>query len=517
MRRRLAVALAVAVLLHGAGSCRKSVRAQEPESCESPTPEGMRALADALELDDDQLGWLLERVAAGTLRTPEDLDTMPGVGAALRDVLTASICWDAGWAHRVLAGGRTVDGGFRREVRASIEHRGWEAAGRVRDDPGSRTVRGGVDWTRGDWRLVAGTLSGRRGLGLLGGASGGFGSGVSLRPARGGWRPSQAVDPEHPLGVHLDYARGAITAGAGRLRGRIRTRDGAIESTSWLVADGRWTRGPVFVGVCGVGRWGWSLVAGGPAGPGTWAVEWARAGSGTAQAGAWSFRSAGCSARAGVVRAGRGYRVPTLTRWARARNEDRVLLEVEARWQRARSRFLRVRLEAERDPDADPGAWGRQKSTRELEAGERVQGGWWAGLLWRVASQAPLARDPEAETGQVFRSDLERRGRPWRALLRWEERREAGGDLRTLLIRLGRGRDRAWEIRAAVVRSRGQAPAGSWYRRRAGGQFGWDGLEPGTWLGGWGRFTTGACRLEVSADRRASGWDVAAAVVISSG
>lgn len=517
MRRRAIGALLLAVLLHGAGSCPKPVLAQEPESCEPPSPEGLRALADALSLDDDQLAWLLTREAAGRLRAPDDLDDMPASGTALRDLLAASICWDDGWEHRVLAGGRTVTGGFRRDLRIVLDHGSWEGTGRLRTDPDSRILRGGIGFARGPWNLAAGTLSARRALGLLGGVSGGFGNGVTLRPARGGWSPSLAVDPERPRGMHLGYAGSKLALGVGWMRGRIRNASGAIDTAGWVVTGARWRRDGLTLEVSGVGAWGWSLAAFGPAGSGSWGVEWARAGGGSALAATWGVEAGAWRARAGAVRTGPGYRVPTRTRWARSRDEDRVLIQVEVRWQRVRRRFLRVRLEGERDPGDASGDWGVERGIRELEAGERVAMGWWAGLLWRTRSTAPLARDPEAGTNQLFRCDLERRAAPWRTRIRWEERRAADGDLRTLALRFGRGRERAWEVRAAVVRSRNRPPAASWYRRRAGGQYGWDPLEAGTWVGGWGRLTVGTCRLEVSVDRRRTGWDVAVAVAISSG
>jgi hypothetical protein len=51
-----------------------------------------------------------------------------------------------------------------------------------------------------------------------------------------------------------------------------------------------------------------------------------------------------------------------------------------------------------------------------------------------------------------------------------------------------------------------------WYRRRAGGLYGFDRLGQGTWIGAWGRLPAGGVVLEASLDGKPGRWDLAAAV-----
>jgi hypothetical protein len=70
----------------------------------------------------------------------------------------------------------------------------------------------------------------------------------------------------------------------------------------------------------------------------------------------------------------------------------------------------------------------------------------------------------------------------------------------------------SWEARVALARAEGDAPGLYWYRRRAGGFYGWDRPQAGTWIGAWMGIPRGRWVFEISADSRDAGWEGAAAV-----
>jgi hypothetical protein len=190
MRRRIAGAVFLGVLLHGAGSC--PAGGQDIDGCEPVTVASVTAVADRLSLDDEQLGWLRTRLGQDRLREPDDLDGMPGMGSELRDLLAASFCWVPSWAGRIELSGRSRPQGSRREGRTRLVRGTLGLAGRFRWDSGGRPIlRGAVTHRRGGWSGTIGTLQVRRALGLLLVTPGAEPRGSApIQLARNGWRSS---------------------------------------------------------------------------------------------------------------------------------------------------------------------------------------------------------------------------------------------------------------------------------------------------------------------------------------
>jgi hypothetical protein len=153
----------------------------------------------------------------------------------------------------------------------------------------------------------------------------------------------------------------------------------------------------------------------------------------------------------------------------------------------------------------------------ELEVGDRVQK-LHLSLLWRFTRHGSEGAIEEGRD-TMLRGDITLRERRWRLRLRSEMRSNPGRDARLLSLRGGREGEVAWEVRSDLYSAssgggpKSESGSGPWiYRRRAGGLYGWDRIQDGTWLGAWLRVPVLGQGLEVSADAGRAGWDLTAAL-----
>ncbi len=265
--------------------------------------------------------------------------------------------------------------------------------------------------------------------------------------------------------------------------------------------------------VRGGGAWSGGFDATGTAKAGAWSAESRWGGSGSAQGASWSVQEGAWRFRASLTRIGAGYAVRVTPLYRDPEDEDTSRLRVEARWQGGAARFIRTAIEAGREPDSATGAWSRETSTQLVEVGERFLPGLRAGLVWRSRARRAAGAEPDAgDTERLARGELAYERLGWRFLFRAEERSQATGQARLTTLRAGRAGAVNWEAQAALARAQGDAPGLFWYRRRAGGFYGWDRPQSGTWIGAWMGIPRGRWVFEISADSRNTGWEGAAAV-----
>ena len=528
MSRRVIVAVGAALLVHAAVSCAGTgvSRAQAPEDCEPVSKASVEGVAERFGLDPEQTAWLLARFDTGALRSPEDLEGMPGLGPDLRRDLGGAWCWPgggvdrpAGWNGSVETAVRARRGAVRRETRLALEAPGGaEARARLRLDPGgARTLRGAVGLRRKGWTLWAGNLRLRLGLGLLAATPGAEARGnAPLRGAAGGWKPTLATDPETLVGAAVRREAGGWTVEAAQLRGRVALSGGDVGRRGWetVTLHRRVSGGYAAVGLLRRGReWSGTVVGGGPAGPGVWSGEWSRGVVGEAAGGAWRVAAGPWRLGASLVRMDPSYAVPEVRAWRRSAGAEIAVLRFEGRWQGGPARFLRVAFEEGRGPETRGGSWGRREALRLVEVGERLSRGVRTGFLWRVTDRRADGL-PEDGSGreELIRAGLEIAASPWRGSLRVDERSAAGGASRLTAIRFGRRGTVEWEVRAALAEAGGEAPDLWWYRRRAGGLYGWDRPGPGGRVGAWTRIPFGGWGFEASVDAIEGGWETVGAV-----
>jgi hypothetical protein len=374
--------------------------------------------------------------------------------------------------------------------------------GRVRRDPDLRRARGAVTWNAGAWSLLAGTLRARQGLGLAVATPGAELRGAVPLTASAGpaWRASLAAADPPTQGVALQ----------GRLLGTgvsLAWLDPASGTPSTLGLDR--DHGGVRVGVSLVATEAIAFRLQRRGTPGDWNLEWARTRTGSAGAGSWGRRLGSWRLRAGWFRTGADYRIPGHPDFGRRAADEALGVRGEVRWQPGAGRHLRAEFQEAREAGASGTVTTR---TSEVELRERIERGWTVRALGRRRSRESLGSAPVRDL-DLARLVLEMSRAPWRGRAQWETRWEPEGTTRSLWIRIGRGRDSAWEVRVARVEP--DPDSGGtlyWYRRRAGGQYGWDRLPEGTWVGIWGRWAGRRGQIELSFDRRAAGWEGTASV-----
>jgi hypothetical protein len=495
----------------------RDARAQEADDCEPLDPSSLESVIERLSLDAEQAEWLRAQLRSGKLRGPEDLDELPGSSPDLRDELEGAWCWEPAVDARASAGIRVRDDGTREEASAQVARGRVQMRGKARRDPGADpTVRGALQLARGEWSLAAGSLRARQGLGLLLVTAGDEPRGdAPIEPASGIWRPSLSFDERTATGAALTRIGARWTVGGAVLRGRSSTaqealtRDWGVLRASRRGRLGTW--GGTLVG--GGGAWSGGIDAAGATVAGTWSAEWHWGGEGSAQGASWSVQEGAWRLRASLTRISAGYSVRVTPLYRDPEDEDASRLRVEARWQGGASRFIRTAIEAGREPDPATGAWSRETSTQLVEVGERVLPGLRAGLVWRARARRTAGTEPgTGDTERLARCELAYERLGWRLLFRAEERSQATGQARLTTLRAGRAGAVSWEARVALARAEGDAPGLYWYRRRAGGFYGWDRPQAGTWIGAWMGIPRGRWVFEISADSRDAGWEGAAAV-----
>jgi hypothetical protein len=506
MRRRLLAALWWAVLIHVVASCPTAAQ-DDPEDCEPLTAASLVDVGSRFNLDADQLRWLADRFRARRLRSPEDLDDLPGLGPELREDLESAWCWAGAWEGRLDLAARAREDGPLREARLITEgvHVGAEV--RARERPGEEVLtRGSLTGRAGPWCLRVGSLRLRQGLGMLLATPGAETRGSApLRESAGGWRGSLSLDPETVTGLAVRReTRSGWTEGA-LLRGTPAGSD-----ARWATASLGRRRGETQVGlfcVGGAGSGAWSLQVAGASGAGRWTLEWARGASGSAQGAAWAMADGPWRFRASVSRQGGDYRLPTVRLYRDPPGEDMGELRLETRWQGGSGRHLRLALAEERGPAPYGVPWTRRQSERTLEFSERLHRRLRAAALWRSRFRRLTGSAPDGDGRErLMRLDLLYRGSPWQVDLRVEERSAPEGLARFTMARLGRTGTLSWQLVAGLAGLDGEAPDLWWYRRRAGGLYGWDRLGEGTWVGAWARLTRGRWGCEISAANRRAGW-----------
>jgi len=117
-------ALLLAALIHLA-ACVSD--AQELEGCYPVEIGSITVVSDRLSLDEDQTRWILKRFAAGTLRGPEDLEGMPGMGGDTSEpgyALWGAVVEGPGgpWFFKSPVMPEVLEGGNRHEAQPSKSH-----------------------------------------------------------------------------------------------------------------------------------------------------------------------------------------------------------------------------------------------------------------------------------------------------------------------------------------------------------------------------------------------------------
>ncbi len=515
MRRLMLVVLAMS-LAYAIPMVTRDARAQDADDCEPLDASSLEAVIERLSLDAEQAEWLRARLRQGGLRGPEDLEELPGSSPDLRDELEGAWCWEPAVEARASAGIRVRDDGVREESAVQVARGRAELRGKARRDPGAGpSMRGALRLARGEWTLTAGSLRARQGLGLLLVTAGDEPRGdAPVEPASGIWRPSLSFDERTATGAALSRTGARWTVGGAVLRGRSSTVQEAVTRTWGALQASRRGRLGVWGGTL-VRADGWSggFDAAGTTEAGAWSAEWRWAGAGSAQGASWSVQEGAWRLRGSLTRIGAGYSVRVTPLYRDPEDEDVSRLRVDARWQGGVSRFIRAAIEAGREPDPATRAWSRETSMQLVEVGERLLPGLRAGLVWRARARRAAGSEPFAgDTERLARGEIAYERTEWRVLFRTEERSRAAGRARLTTLRAGYAGKMNWEARAALARSEGDAPDLWWHRRRAGGFYGWDRPEAGTWIGAWVGIPRGRWMLEVSADSRDVGWEGAAAI-----
>ncbi len=483
----------------------------QPPECEPLSPAGIVIVSSRLGLEDDQVQWLQARLAGGRLGDPADLEDLPGLDTELRDLLEGAWCWDASPARPVAApqvslAARKRALASRRDARLDWETRFMSGRLRIRaEDPGGRTLRGGAGFHRNGWFLVAGTLRRRSGLGLLVATPGAEPRGdVPLRADVGGWRASTALEPEIAQGIGMGHAARTWQADVAFVRG-VDGDWGLASATRELGAQLRLGLDATLAREGG----GAGMRLSGGAAERQWRVELAAAGGGTAAGGAWRFRRGAVRLGASVILEGGGF-VSAARRWpSEVPRDSGWQWAVDARWQGGPGRFMALGILDRLRPDGGPD-WPDVRRQLVIDIGERIRPGVTALLRWRLRRTGPAGFGAPVRDG-LARGELRVQSAGWRARFRLEERTEAARRAHVLGLHWGREGRFSWEIR--VVRLQGEPEIRVWWhRRRAGGQYGWDALGPGTWIGAWMARRTGVFRFQVSGDAHPVGWEVTVSV-----
>jgi len=483
------------------------------DPCQPLTRAAAQDVAEQLGLAPDQQTWLERAVEEGRLREPEHLEGMPGLGPELRDELASSFCWSTPWSGSAEAAVREKEGASLREARVTLERGRWSATGRVRNNGDLTLVRGALSARFRDWVFHAGTLRGRRGLGLALVTPGAEPRGhAPVRESTAGWRPTLSSQPDVLRGFALQGGHGPWRVWAGYLRGQGKPGEvspswgsGEVElSLASFRMAGFWMGG--FAGPTGGVRLGNHV------GRGAWSLEWARANGGNAQGASWQLAEGSLRLGLSLLRVEGAYRIEHLPWYRTARRSDRTSFRGEGRWSPGVGRFVRLAWDTGHTARVDD-PWPEARNWMEVEVGERIRPRVALRLLWRRQSSAPLgdAGDPRASL-RLLRGELGYHGRRWRSAFDVREIEDEGGRSRLTAIRVGCDGGWQWELRAALVQREEGTPVLWWYRRRGGGLYGWDAMGTGTWVGGWSAWQEGSLRLEVSLDRHGSSWDIAVGV-----
>jgi hypothetical protein len=492
------------------------IAAQDSEEpCRPVTAGDAREVAQTLGLAPDQEDWLLGAVQSGTLREPEDLEGMPGLGPELRDALTGSFCWSSPWSGSAEASARMTGGATLREARLALGRGGWEVTGRVRRAGDLTAARGAFSMRFRRWTLRAGTLRARRGLGLALVTPGAEPRGhAPLRESRSGWRPTLTTNPDVLRGVSLEREGTAWWAAASALRGPG-TDDAA--AASLLVGEAGVRAGSIRVETFWLGGNAGPPAAGARLGSevagGLWCVEWARSGEGSAQAASWHVAAGTVRVGLSLSRLASGFRIANIPWYRAARTADRTSLRGEGRWSAGPGRFVRLSWDVGRTIGARD-SWPERRQWLEVELGERIRPRLSLRVLWRRQSEGPHGAADAGSPPALrrIRAEVAYRGAVWICALDARDLEEGGGCARMTSLRVGRLGPWRWELRAALVRREPGTPVLWWYRRRAGSQYGWDAPGTGTWVGIWVGRRWRQFGVEASLDRRAAAWDLSLAV-----
>ena len=490
-------------------------RAQEEFACEPLRVASVPGLVERLGLDADQAEWLVGALRAGRVRSPDDLWGLPGAGSELRDELAAGFCWDEIAGGELTTATRRREGASLVDARARGEGAGWDGVFRWRrDDRGETTLRGGGRLRRGRWALAGGTLRARRALGLLVETPGAESRGhVPGTWSTGRWTPTRAVDPAIGTGVALRRDGPVAVWGAG-----LADRLDSDAVGTWGAAGVETRLGRIGVELTGRrfrGKNAGSLGLTGPLGPGTWGLEWAGVPGGWARAVLWGGRLGAWTVSGRLAALDPGFAAPTGDGPASPEPEGSTSLRLASRWTLGTGRFLRLGLEGERR-SRERGGWSDTGERLEIEVGESWGRGWGVALLWRRVANASLGA-PTSAVSRTLRGELRRTRHPWTVTLRLEERADDAGRGSLATLRLAHGGRVAWEIRGAHAAGEGRDPGLFWYRRRAGGLYGWDRVPAGAWAGGWLRWPLGPLRGEASLDARAGGYEASVALTVRVG
>lgn len=506
---------AAAALTLAAMAAAAVAAAQEPDDCEPPVAASARVLAERFGLDETQRRGL-EEALSRERPEPADLSALPGAGAELRERLEAAICWGERGAGEVRVAGRTGSGSGYTETRLERTGAAVDVALRARNDRGARRrMRGAVRVERGALRVTAGTLTARRALGLALAAPGAESRGrLPAADAEGDWRVSRGLDERIAEGVAVSMQSGAWRIAGAGLQNRLRDEPGE----RWHAVSVDRTLEGLRLGAVWVGlgdRPVAAMNASGQLGPGEWAVEWARRGAVSARGAAWSAKLGAVRIRGSALHADAGYRAGSGWSPSDGASTASAVVRFEGSWRLGVSRFLRLAHETEQRP-AD--GWVGRSRWWEIEVRERLARGVTATLLWRSVASGDAGTGGADAPRETMRLDVTGSHRGWRALVRVERKIETGAGAGTGTVarwtsmRVGRDGDAAWRIRAARVALPPGGPDVYWYRRRAGGLYGFDRLGQGTWIGAWGRLPAGGVVLEASLDGKPGRWDLAAAV-----
>jgi hypothetical protein len=483
---------------------------QVPEDpCLPLTRTAAREVAEQLGLAPDQQAWLEQAVGEGRVRDPEHLEAMPGLGPGLRDELVSAFCWSPPWRGSAQAAVREKQGSSLREARLALGRGPWSGVGRLRSDGEHTTVRGALTAQFRNWVFHAGTLRARRGLGLALVTPGAEPRGhAPVRESRSGWRPTLSTHPAVTRGISLEGGPGPWKVRVAFLRG---PGEGGEAPSVWGSGEieASW-RGFRLAGFClgGTGSPALGMRLGGRVGPGVWLLEWARANGGGAQGASWQIAEGSLRLGLSLLRLGGEYRIENLPWYRVERESDRTSFRGEGRWSPGVGRFLRLAWDTGRAVRAgDP--WPEERSWLEVEVGDRVLPRVALRLLWRRQSGIPFGEEGDGRRpNRLLRAELGYHGRRWQCALDLRELEDEGGRAQLTAVRVGRGGQWRWELRAALVRREAGAPVLWWYRRRAGGLYGWDAVGTGTWAGGWAAWQRGRLRFEASLDRRGATWDI---------
>lgn len=472
--RRVVVLTGTALLLGAPSSA-----TQEIDSCYPLRVESASTLAGLLGLSETAQSALEKALRNRELRDPSDLYRLAGFDASQRDGLESLLCW--GESSTRFARLTLRQRGHQKQVDSKVsmvqKRVGWVL--RKRDED----YRGGLWLGSGAFDLALGTLRQQRGLGLAVGREQ-----VSRNPF-----PRVRTKADRPTtGMHLP----GELAGSLRWNHRAwqlhlgqRNREDADSrafvaleqkriggTLGALVLRSRQTRGASFYGTH---RFAATRVDG----------ELARLGHGQAWRGQiqhqgtlWNLLvSLGWeSSEFGWVESGLNGTPEWLSQW-------------ELRSKGSSSWRVSYRL----NQDVE------ERSTRVEGELSEVFGPWRGSVL--------LRRDSAFDSDVLLRSDLRWLSTRWEWRFRYEEHLESS-DAQLLTVDLRHRQAPRFRIRLANADREERGPTLWWYRRRAGGVYGWDSLHRGVWAGFWGEVNLGPATIEVSMDSYPGGADAVLAL-----